>query len=136
MAATYNRYRKRTYNISKTMQREYAAEMQSMWDWFLASDWTLSIRQDSAYKDFDRYTVRLSNHSADNQYHDLHSGRLLINIKASKLEFQNIIETKIENILEKVNELELDKYRFINIVNGKMNCFIKGFKTKKEVFEL
>ena len=72
---------------------------------------------------------------ADNQYHDLENGRLIVNIKASKLDFVPFIESgKVAEIVEKINKLDLTKYRFINVINGNLNCYIKGFKTKKEVY--
>lgn len=130
----YNAYRKRSYNMSDSKRREYAQSMEAMFDWFLNSEWSLSSAQDSAYKHFEKYQVRLSNHSADNSYHDLENGDLIVNIKASKLKFREIIENELEAVLKKVNDLELEKYRFINVVNGKINCYLKGYKTKKEVF--
>lgn len=131
----YNRYRKRSYNRSKNQNREYAQQMEALEIFFDGLDeWILSSMKDSAYKSFENYEVRLSNHSADNKYHDLENGTLLVNIKTSKLKFQEIIETKLDDILKVVNNLDLEKYRFINIVNGNINCYLKNYKTKKEVF--
>lgn len=97
--------------------------------------WYLSSMKDSAYKDFGNYEVRLSNHSADNQYHNLEKGKLIVNIKASKLNFIDIIENHLDKIIEKVESLDLDKYRFINATNLEhdIKCFYKGYKTKKDV---
>ena len=120
--------------MSDSRRREYAKEMENMREWFSNSEWSLSNKQDSAYKSLDSYQIRLSNHSADNTYHDIVNGKLIVNIKASKLDFRNIIENDLQSILEKVDRLELENYRFINIVNGKINCFLKGYKTKKEVY--
>ncbi|GFE45865.1 MULTISPECIES: hypothetical protein [Streptococcus] len=130
----YNSYRKRSFTMSDSRRREYAKEMENMREWFSNSEWSLSNKQDSAYKSLDSYQIRLSNHSADNTYHDIVNGKLIVNIKASKLDFRNIIENDLQSILEKVDRLELENYRFINIVNGKINCFLKGYKTKKEVY--
>ncbi|MDU0882073.1 MAG: anti-CRISPR protein AcrIIA5, partial [Streptococcus salivarius] len=116
--------------------REYAQAMEELENAFENLDgWHLSNMMDSAYKNFDNYQVRLSNHSADNKYHDLENGYLIVNVKASKLHFVDIIENKLDKILEKVDKLELDKYRFINATNLEhdIKCYLKGYKTKKEV---
>lgn len=99
--------------------------------------WELSSMKDSAYKDFGKYEVRLSNHSADNQYHDLENGKLLVNIKASKLNFVDIIENHLQKIIEKIETLDLEQYRFINATNLENNikCYYKGYKSKKDVIE-
>ena len=132
----YNSYRQRSYTQSDTKRREYARQMEELQQTFdKLEDWSISSKLDSAYRYYDRFEVRLSNHSADNQYHDLENGRLIVNIKASKLEFVQLIEGgKVDEIVERVNALELDKYIFINVTNGNINCYIKGFKTKKEVY--
>lgn len=132
----YNAYRKRSFTMSDSKRRQYAQDMENIRQCLLDSDWVLSSHQDSAYKTYPNYEVRLSNHSADNQYHDLHDDSiLLVNIKASKLDFFHIIETKLDRILAKVDALELDKYRFINVTPmGNINCYLKGYKTKKDVF--
>lgn len=132
----YNSYRQRSYTQSDTKRREYARQMEELQETFdKLNDWSISSKLDSAYRYYDKFEVRLSNHSADNQYHDLENGRLIVNIKASKLEFVRLIESgKVDEIVERVNALELDKYRFINVVNDNLNCYIKGFKTKKEVY--
>lgn len=132
----YNAYRKRSFNRSDKQRREYAQAMEELENAFENLDgWHLSNMMDSAYKNFDNYQVRLSNHSADNKYHDLENGYLIVNIKASKLHFVDIIENKLDKILEKVDKLELDKYRFINATNLEhdIKCYLKGYKTKKEV---
>lgn len=132
----YNAYRKRSFNRSDKQRREYAQAMEELENAFDNLDgWHLSNMMDSAYKDFDNYQVRLSNHSADNKYHDLENGYLIVNVKASKLHFVDIIENKLDKILEKVDKLELDKYRFINATNLEhdIKCYLKGYKTKKEV---
>ncbi|AAC79572.1 ORF56 [Streptococcus phage 01205] len=100
----YNSYRKRSFNRSDKQRREYAQEMDRLEQTFEKLDgWYLSSMKDSAYKDFGKYEIRLSNHSADNKYHDLENGRLIVNVKASKLKFVDI------------------------------KCYYKGFKTKKDV---
>lgn len=131
----YNAYRKRSFSRSDKQRREYAQQMDDLEKSFESLDgWCLSSMKDSAYKNFDKYQVRLSNHSADNKYHDLENGFLIVNIKASKLNFVNIIENHLDSILEKINNLELDKYRFINATNldKDIKCYLKGYKTKKD----
>lgn len=132
----YNSYRKRSFNRSDKQRREYAQAMEELEQTFEnLEDWNLSSMKDSAYKDYDKYEVRLSNHSADNQYHDLQDGKLIINIKASKMNFVWIIENKLDAILEKVNKLDLSKYRFINAtsLDHDIKCYYKNYKTKKDV---
>ena len=50
----------------------------------------------------------------------------------------NIIENHLNKIIEKIENLELSKYRFINVTNPdsdfKITAYYKGFKTKNEVF--
>lgn len=132
----YNSYRKRSFNRSDKQRREYAQAMDDLEQAFKNLDgWYLSSMMDSAYKDFGKYEIRLSNHSADNKYHDLENGRLIVNIKASKLNFVDIIENQLDKIIEKIEGLDLDKYRFINATNMEhdIKCYYKGFKTKKDV---
>lgn len=132
----YNSYRKRSFNRSDKQRQEYALEMKELEQKFESLDgWNLSSMKDSAYKNFEHYEVRLSNHSADNQYHDLENGHLIVNIKASKLNFVNIIENKLDVILEKIDKLDINKYRFINATNldKDIKCYLKGYKTKKDV---
>lgn len=132
----YNPYRKRSFTRSDKQRREYAQAMDDLEQAFEKLDgWYLSSMKDSAYKSFEKYEVRLSNHSADNQYHNLENGRLIVNVKASKLNFVDIIENKLDKIIEKIDSLDLDKYRFINATNMEhdIKCYYKGFKTKKDV---
>lgn len=133
----YNAYRRRHYNLSESSRKEYVRQMEKIEQYINSSrEWSISTMLDSAYRDYGIYMVRLSNHSADNQYHDLHSGELIVNIKSSKLNFINKIENEVDEILSYVDMLDLSKYRFINVVNGKLNCFYKGFKTKKDVVDM
>lgn len=114
----YNAYRKRSFSRSDKQRREYAQAMDEL---------------EHAFDELDGW--HLSNHSADNKYHDLENGYLIVNVKASKLNFVDIIENKLDKILEKVDKLDLDKYRFINATNLErdIKCYLKGYKTKKEV---
>lgn len=132
----YNSYRKRSFNRSDKQRREYAQAMEELEQAFENLDgWYLSSMKDSAYKDFGKYEIRLSNHSADNRYHDLENGHLIVNVKASKLNFVDIIENKLDKIIEKIDKLDLEKYRFINAtkLDQDIKCYHKGFKTKKDV---
>lgn len=133
----FNRYRNRSYAISKTRARAYAKEMENLKNSFLElqkDGWNISSHLDSCYKRFDGFELRLSNHSANNQYHDLENGELIINIKKSKLDFASFIKNDLAALLKKINELDLEKYRFINVVDSNINCYVKGYKTKKDVF--
>lgn len=137
----YNAYRKRSFNRSDTQLREYAQVMEELsqaFDDLSQYGWSISSHLDSAYKNYDYYQVRLSNHSADNQYHDIHEGYLIVNIKASKQDFVEIIEHRLSGILAKIDSLDLSLYRFINVTNGgsRLTCFYKGFKTKRDVIEV
>lgn len=137
----YNAYRKRSFNRSDTQRRDYAQAMEELsqaFDELSQYGWSISSHLDSAYKNYDYYQVRLSNHSADNQCHDIHEGYLIVNIKASKQGFVEIIEHRLSGILAKVNSLDLSLYRFINVTNSgsRLTCYYKGFKTKKDVIEV
>lgn len=132
----YNSYRKRSFNRSDKQRKEYAQAMEELEQAFENLEgWSLSSMKDSAYKDFGKYEIRLSNHSAENKYHDINNGRLIVNVKASKLNFVDIIENKLDKVIEKIDNLDLDKYRFINATNMEhdIKCYYKGFKTKKDV---
>lgn len=134
----YNSYRKRSFNRSDKQRREYAQAMDELEQAFDELDgWLLSSKMDSAYKNFDNYEVRLSNHSADNQYHDLENGRLIVNVRVSKLNFLSVIEDQLDGILAKVDKLSLSDYRFINVnlANKTISCFCKGYKTKKDIID-
>ena len=132
----YNSYRKRTYNVSDAKRREYAAQMDEIKDYFdQKKDWSISVNLDSCYKHYPEFEIRISNHSADNQYHDLHDGYLIVNIKGSKLNFENIIENEVDEIVDYLKTIDLSKYRFVNVTNEKISLYFKGFKTKKDVIE-
>ena len=134
----YNSYRKRSFNRSDKQRREYAQAMDELEQAFDEVDGCLlSSKMDSAYKNFDNYEVRLSNHSADNQYHDLENGRLIVNVRVSKLNFLSVIEDQLDGILAKVDKLSLSDYRFINVnlANKTISCFYKGYKTKKDIID-
>lgn len=132
----YNSYRKRSFNQTDNQRRAYAQQMEELQEAFEnMQDWSISSALDSAYKSYEKFELRLSNHSANNQYHNLENGHLIVNIKASKLDFVKLIKSgKVDEFVEKINKLDLPRYRFINVVNGNLNCYIKGFKTKKEVY--
>ena len=136
--ARYNPYRNRRYAQSDTQRRNYAQVMNDLETEFAQlPDWIISSALDSCYKQYDQFRLRLSNHSADNPYHDLQNGQLLVNYKASKLQFLTLIKSgEIDEVAQKINKLDLANYRFINIVNSKANCYYKNYKTKKDIFEL
>lgn len=133
----YNSYRKRSFSLSDTKRKEYAQNMNEIKEYFADNpSWSISYHLDSAYRYYERFQLRLSNHSADNMYHELNnSERLLVNVKCSKLDFINTIENNVDSIVQFVNTLALDKYRFINIVGSKANCYLRNYKTKKDIFE-
>lgn len=141
----YNAYRKRSYNLSKTKVREYSQQMDELFQAFNDpaspfNEWSLSTKMDSCYKTFDEPNIkmRLSNHSANNQYHEIYEKdqQLLVNIKSSKLMFVRTINEIVPNVLEKLNTLDLTHYRFINVVNNTMHCFYEGYKTKKDTIPM
>lgn len=134
----YNPYRKRRFAQSDTQRRNYAQTMTDLETKLMQlPDWIISSKLDSCYKQYENFQLRLSNHSADNYYHDLQNGQLLVNYKASKLDFLELIQSsKMDEIARKINKLQLDHYRFINIVYSRVNCYYKNYKTKKDVFEL
>ena len=89
----YNSYRRRSYNISRSKARSYAEEMESLESSFAElskAGWSISNHLDSCYKDYGKFELRLSNHSAAYQ-HDLNDGYLIVNIKKSKLDFVDFI---------------------------------------------
>lgn len=136
----YNAYRKRSFNRSDTQRREYAQAMEELsqaFDELSQYGWFISSHLDSAYKNYDYYQVRLSNHSADNQYHDTHEGYLIVNVKASKQDFVWLIKNYLDHLLSYLDTLDLSKYRFINVTNRgkKITCYYRGFKTKKDVID-
>ena len=128
----YNSYRKRSYNLSDNERRRYAQEMQDLEAYLKTTEFQYSSTLDSIYKNYDNYTIRLSNHSADNQYHD----KLLVNVKCSKLNYKKEIEIRLPLIIKKLETLDLEEFRFINIVSNNINCYYKNYKTKKIVYNL
>ena len=136
----YNAYRKRSFNRSDNQRREYAQAMDELsqaFDELSQYGWSISSHLDSAYKNYDYYQVRLSNHSADNQYHDIYEGYLIVNIKASKQDFVWLIENYLDHLVSYIDTLDLSKYRFINVTNRgkKITCYYRDFKTKKDVID-
>lgn len=136
----YNRYRKRHYNISKTKRIEYAQKMENLDEIFSKKhpDWILSSKKDSCYYRVGNVFIRISNHSIDNQYHpEIHTGeKLYLNIKASKLDFSDVISNKLPKVLDIVGKQDLSKYRVIIVVNDNIHFYYKGFKTKKETIRI
>jgi len=133
----YNKYRKRLYNLTDRQRRLYAQDMQDLENYLQSTDYSYSSSLDSIYKNFPNFELRLSNHSADNQYHDIYtSSTLLVNVRCSKLAYREYIEKKVPAILNLLKTLDLSKYRYINIINEQVNCYLKDYKTKKEKFSI
>lgn len=132
----YNAYRKRSYNLTDNERRRYAQEMQELEAYLQTTEFQYSSTLDSVYKNYDNYTIRLSNHSANNQYHDLYNDKLLVNVKCSKLNYKKEIEIRLPLIIKKLETLDLEEFRFINIVSNNINCYYKNYKTKKIVYNL
>lgn len=133
----YNNYRKRSYNLTDRQRRLYAQDMQDLENYLQSTEFSYSSSLDSIYKNFPDFELRLSNHSADNQYNDIYtSSTLLVNVRCSKLAYREYIEKKVPVILNLLKTLDLTKYRYINIVNDQVNCYLKSFKTKKEKFSI
>ena len=131
----YNRYRHRNYNLTRSQARKYAQSMADMSEEFdKMPDWSLSSRQDSCYKMYDKYELRISNHSAAYAHNLDTSYLLLVNVKKPKLEFINFIKENLSTLIDKIDTLDLAKYRYINVVNNQITCFYKGYKTKKDIF--
>ena len=132
----YNSYRKRSYNLSDNECRKYAQEMKNLEAYLQTTEFQYSSTLDSIYKNYDNYIIRLSNHSANNQYHDLYNDKLLVNVKCSKLNYKKEIEIRLPLIIKKLEALDLEEFRFINIVSNNINCYYKNYKTKKIVYNL
>lgn len=133
----YNNYRKCSYNLTDRQRRLYAQDMQDLENYLQSTEFSYSSSLDSIYKNFPDFELRLSNHSADNQYHDIYtSSTLLVNVRCSKLAYREYIEKKVPIILNLLKTLDLTKYRYINIINGQVNCYLKSYKTKKEKFSI
>lgn len=133
----YNNYRKRTYNLTDRQRRLYAQDMQDLENYLQSTDYSYYSSLDSIYKNYPDFELRLSNHSADNKYHNIYtSSTLLVNVRCSKLAYREYIEKKVPKILNLLKTLDLLKYRYINIVNEQVNCYLKDYKTKKEKFTI
>lgn len=130
---SYNYYRHRHYNISKAKARNYAQQMENLENIFEKEypEWQLSTMKDSCYCDYDQFEIRISNHSAEYK-HDIQNGYLIINIKGSKLDFPKIIDNVVPKVLNQLQDIDLTKYRFINIINNRIDLYYKKFKTKKD----
>lgn len=133
----YNGYRKHSYNLTDRQRKLYAQDMKDLENYLQSTDYSYSSSLDSIYKNYPDFELRLSNHSADNKYHNIYtSPTLLVNVRCSKLAYREYIEKKVPVILNLLSTLDLSKYRYINIVNDQVNCYLKSFKTKKEKFSI
>lgn len=111
--------------------------MQDLENYLQSTEYSYSSTLDSIYKNYPDFELRLSNHSANNQYHDIYnSNNLLVNVRCSKLAYREYIEKKVPVILNLLKTLDLSKYRFINIIDNQVNCYLKSYKTKKEKFSI
>lgn len=130
---SYNHYRHRHYNISKSKARNYAQQMDNLERIFDEKypKWQLSAMKDSCYRDYGNFEIRISNHSAEYK-HDIQNGYLIVNIKGSKLDFPKIIDNVVPKVLNDLRRVNLQKYRFINVINNRIDLYYKGFKTKKD----
>lgn len=129
----YNSYRHRRYNISKTKARNYAQQMDNLENIFDKEypEWQLSMMKDSCYRDYGKFEIRISNHSAEYK-HDIMDGYLIVNIKGSKLDFPKIIDNIVPKVLNRLKRINLNNYRFVNVINSRIDLFYKEFKTKKD----
>lgn len=93
------------------------------------------MMKDSCYRDYGKFEIRISNHSAEYK-HDIMDGYLIVNIKGSKLDFPKIIDNIVPKVLNRLKRIKLNNYRFINVINNRINLFYKGFKTKKDLIAL
>ncbi|QBO37384.1 DUF669 domain-containing protein [Periweissella cryptocerci] len=151
----YNSYRKRSFNVSKNQAREYASELEEISTYFRNTTVDISSHLDSVYfmfnqetgldrrtkaKNFDGWSVRLSNHSYDNQYHSLNRANHVINIKSSKLDFiekyknvNNTLTTIFETLQQ--NGIDLCDVNFINYANN-VSVKLSNRKTLKTLVNL
>lgn len=92
-------------------------------------EWQLSIRKNSCWHSYESFLVEISNSSAN--YRRRQDYGLVVYINGSKLDFPNIIDNVVPKILKRLQDVDLTKYRFINVINDRIDLYYKGFKTKK-----
>ena len=92
-------------------------------------EWQLSINKNTCWRDYASFLIEISNSSA-NYRHRQNYGPVVY-IKGSKLDFPKIIDNVVPKILKRLQDIDLTKYRFINVINNRIDLYYKGFKTKK-----
>lgn len=92
-------------------------------------EWQLSINKNSCWRSYKSFLIEISNSSAD--YRHRQNYGLVVYIKGSKLDFSKIIDNTVPKILKRLQDINLTKYRFINVINDRIDLYYKGFKTKK-----
>lgn len=92
-------------------------------------EWQLSIRKNSCWHSYESFLVEISNRSAN--YRCRQDYGLVVYINGSKLDFPNIIDNVVPKILKRLQDVDLTKYRFINVINNRIDLYYNGFKTKK-----
>ena len=92
-------------------------------------EWQLSIRKNSCWHSYESFLVEISNSSAN--YRRRQDYGLVVYINGSKLDFPNIIDNVVPKILKRLQDVDLTKYRFINVINDRIDLYYKVFKTKK-----
>lgn len=91
--------------------------------------WHLSIRKNSCWHDYGDFLITISNQSANYRFQQ--SDYLEVYINGSKLDFPKIIDNIVPKVLKRLQNIDLTKYRFINVINGRIDLYYKNFKTKK-----
>lgn len=91
--------------------------------------WCLSIRKNSCWCDYGEFLITISNRSANYRFQQ--SDYLEVYINGSKLDFPKIIDNIVPKVLKRLQNVDLTKYRFINVINDRIDLYYKGFKTKK-----
>lgn len=89
-------------------------------------EWTLAFDQHACWHD----GIIISNQSANYRFRQ--SDYLEIYINSSKLDFPKIIDNVVPKVLKRLQDVDLTKYRFINVINSRIDLYYKNFKTKKD----
>lgn len=92
-------------------------------------EWQLSIRKNSCWHSYESFLVEISNSSANYRFQQ--SDYLEVYINSSKLDFPKIIDNVVPKVLKRLQDIDLTEYRFINVINGRIDLYYKNFKTKK-----
>lgn len=92
-------------------------------------EWQLSIRKNSCWRSYKDFLIKISNQSANYRFQQ--SDYLEVYINSSKLDFPKIIDNIVPKVLKRLQNIDLTEYRFINVINGRIDLYYKNFKTKK-----